>query len=121
MYVDGFLIPVSAEKKAAYIEAARYAAAVHMDHGATRIVECWKDDVPDGQHTSFPMAIKKEEGEVVVFSWIEYPNKETRDACHAASMADPRFADPDMTAVPFDPERLIFGGFTPILQEPSTR
>jgi uncharacterized protein YbaA (DUF1428 family) len=115
MYVDGFVIPVPRDNKDAYTELARYAAAVFLDHGATRVVECWGDDVPDGVQTSFPMAVKLEEGEVACFAWIEYPDKATRDACHKATMEDPRMADPDRTKMPFDGKRLIFGGFVPVL------
>ena len=48
----------------------------------TRMVECWGDDLMKGEHTDFYRAVDAEEGETVVFSWMEYPDKETRDAAH---------------------------------------
>lgn len=80
------------------------------------MVECWADDVPDGKLTDFRMAVKAESDEEVVFSWIEYPSKEVRDAANATMMADPRmkaFGD----SMPFDGKRMIFGGFLPLLDE----
>ncbi len=87
------------------------AAPIFKEHGAQSVVECWADDVPRGQHTDFFMAVKCTEDETVVFSWIIWPDKATRDAGQAKVIADPRMpAD-----VPFDGKRLIFGGFEAIV------
>lgn len=113
-YVDGFVAAVPAANKEEFRKHAEEAAPLFREFGATRVVECWGDDVPDGTHTDFRGAVKAQEGEVVVFSWIEYPSKEVRDAAMAKMMSDPR-----MKAIgekmPFDGKRVIFGGFAPIL------
>ncbi len=116
MYVEGVLVAVPLVKKAEYAVSAAQMAQVFKAHGATRVVECWGDDVPVGEVTSFPMALKLEEGEVAVFSWIEFPDKATRDACMEASMTDPRMPS-DITDMPFDGKRMIFGGFSAILDQ----
>lgn len=108
-YVDGFLIPVPNAKKDAYRQIAEKAAPIFKEYGALTIVETWGDDVPEGKLTSFPMAVKLEEGETVVFSWITWPSKEVRDDGMKKVMDDPRMAA--FGDMPFDGKRMIFGGF----------
>ncbi|WP_437973233.1 DUF1428 domain-containing protein [Sorangium sp. So ce295] len=109
-YVDGFVVPVPAGKKQAYRDLAEKAAAVFKEHGAIRVVECWGDDVPDGKITDFKGAVKAEEGEVVVFSWIVWPSKEVRDEGNKKVMEDPRMQMNNEDS-PFDGKRMIYGGF----------
>jgi uncharacterized protein YbaA (DUF1428 family) len=112
-YIDGFVIPVPAGKKQAYRDMAAKAAPIFKEYGATRIVECWGDDVPEGKVTDFKGAVKAQPGEIVVFSWIVWPSKEVRDAGNRKMRDDPRMQmTPDM---PFDPQRMIFGGFEVLL------
>lgn len=108
-YIDGFVIPVPSDRKQAYLDMAEKAAPIFREHGATRIVEYWGNDLPDGKLTDFKLAVKAEAGENVVFSWVEYPSKEVRDEANRKIMADPRMKlAGDM---PFDGKRMIFGGF----------
>ena len=112
-YVEGIVAAVPAANKEAFIKHAAEAAALFKEFAATRVVECWGDDVPDGKHTDFRSAVKAEEGEVVVFSWIEYPSKEIRDEAFNKMMSDPRMKA--MGAMPFDGKRMILGGFMSVL------
>ncbi len=107
-YVDGFLIPVPAGNRAAYKASAEKMTAFFQRHGALRVVECWSDDIKDGKVTDFKRAVAAEAGENVVFSWVEWPSKETRDKAGKAMMEDPDMANMDM---PFDGKRMVFGGF----------
>ncbi|WP_375289721.1 DUF1428 domain-containing protein [Qipengyuania sp.] len=111
-YVEGFLIAVPRDRRADYERQARAAAPIFMDLGATRIVETWSDDIKHGETTDFYRAVKAEDGEDVVFSWIEYPDKATRDDAVGKMMEDPRFEA--LGEMPFDGKRMIFGGFSPI-------
>ena len=113
-YVDGYLVPVPEDKRDAYRQVAEEAAAVFLDHGATRVVEAWGDDVPDGKVTDFKGAVLAEPGEKVVFSWVEWPSKEARAAGWEKVMADERLKREDRQ-MPFDGKRMIYGGFAPIL------
>jgi uncharacterized protein YbaA (DUF1428 family) len=86
------------------------------EFGAKRVVECWGDDVPDGKVTDFKGAVKAKDDEIVVFSWVEYPSKEIRDAANKRMMADPRMKEMG-EHMPFDGKRMILGGFAPVLDE----
>jgi uncharacterized protein YbaA (DUF1428 family) len=113
MYVDGFLIPVPAENKDVYVAHARKAWTLFKEFGATRVVECWGDDVPKGKLTDFYGSVKSEPGEVVVFAWIEWPSKAVRDEGSKKMMADPRTKE--FGTMPFDGKRMVYGGFSPVV------
>ena len=114
-YVDGVVLAVPTEKRDVYRKMAEQMAVIFKDHGALKVVETWGDDVPDGKLTSFPMAVKCEDGESVVFSWIIWPSREARDEGKQKVFADPRMAQMDMSSAPFDGKRMIFGGFETIV------
>jgi len=114
-YVDGFVTPVPTANREAYRKHAEQAAVLFKEFGATGVVECWGDDVPEGKVTSFPMAVKCEPSETVVFSWITWPSRAVRDEGWEKIMADPRMA-PGVNPMPFDGKRLIYGGFQVLLQ-----
>jgi uncharacterized protein YbaA (DUF1428 family) len=122
-YIDGFVIAVPTANKRKFIKHAKLGDSVFMDLGATRILECWGDDVKDGKLTDFRRAVQAKKDETVVFSWIEWPDKKTRDAAFAKMMdwmrnpekGDPRM-DPKKNPMPFDGKRLIYGGFAPVVE-----
>jgi prepilin-type processing-associated H-X9-DG protein len=113
-YVDGFVIAVRTASKQAFVDHARKLDPVFIEHGALRVLECWGDDVPEGKLTDFRRAVQATAEETVVFSWIEWPDKATRDAGMAKVMADPRMS-PENFAPVFDGKRMIFGGFAPVV------
>jgi uncharacterized protein YbaA (DUF1428 family) len=113
-YVDGFVAAVPTVNREEYRKHAEKAAAVFKEHGALTVVECWGADVPEGKVTSFPMAVKRQADETVVFSWITWPSRQVRDDAWKKVMADPRL-QPDTNPMPFDGKRLIYGGFEPIV------
>jgi uncharacterized protein YbaA (DUF1428 family) len=115
-YVEGFVAAVPAANKEAYRKHAAAAAPLFKEFGATRMVEAWGDDVPDGNVTDFKGAVKAKQDEVVVFSWLEFPTKEAAGAAFEKIMSDPRMKEMGAT-MPFDGQRMIFGGFTTIVDE----
>ncbi|RKH41976.1 DUF1428 domain-containing protein [Corallococcus sicarius] len=115
-YIDGFVVAVPAANKEAYRQDAAMAALLYMEFGATRFVEAWGDDVPEGKVTDFRRAVKAQPDEVIVFSWLEFPNKAVRDAANAKARSDPRMKTMG-AQMPFDGQRMIFGGFVPSRDE----
>lgn len=113
-YIDGFVVPVPTDRKDDYKAMAQKVWPLFKEYGALKLVECWGDDVPKGQHTDFYMAVKAEPGETVVFSWIVWPSKAARDEGSKKMMADPRMQKP--ADMPFDGKRMIYGGFDMLLE-----
>jgi len=117
IYVDGFVVPVPKKKLAAYRSMARKAGKIWMDHGALSYVECVADDVKKGKRTSFPRSVKLKPGEIVVFSWITYTSRKSRDVIMAKVMKDKRSAAMmDPKKMPFDAKRMFFGGFKTMME-----
>lgn len=109
-YVNGAVIAVPTDNRQAYLELAQTMAAYFKSRGALRCVECWEQDVPGGEKTSFPMAVQKKDGESVVLAWIEWPSREVADRAMAEMAGNANLDD-----MPFDGSRMIFGGFDIIL------
>jgi uncharacterized protein YbaA (DUF1428 family) len=115
-YVEGFVVPVPNANREEYRRHAAEAAPLFHEFGATRMVEAWGNDVPDGKVTDFKGAVQARPDETVVFSWFEYPSKEARDAANQKMRSDPRMAGMG-ASMPFDGQRMIFSGFSPIVEE----
>ena len=116
-YFDGFVIAVPTANKQKFIDHANMGDSVFLEQGAVRVVECWGDDVPDGKLTDFRRAVQGKDDETIVFSFIEWPDKATRDAAMARMeelQTDDRF-NPEKNPMPFDGARMIYGGFAPIV------
>ena len=112
-YIDGFVIAAPTADKDKFVEHAKRFDSIFIELGATEIVEGWGDDVPDGKVTDFRRAVQAKEDETVVFSWIIWPDKATRDAGMEKMRSDPRMTG---EPPPFDGKRMIFGGFTPVVE-----
>jgi uncharacterized protein YbaA (DUF1428 family) len=115
-YVQGFVVAVPAANKEAYRKHAADAAPIFREFGATRLVEAWGDDVPEGKLTDFKGAVKAAPDEVVVFSWLEFPDKAVADAANEKMMSDPRMKEMG-ASMPFDGKRMIYGGFASLAEQ----
>ena len=111
-YIQGFVIPVRKDRKNDYRAVCQRLDPIFEEYGATRIVECWGEDVPDGKVTDFRRAVQAESDENVVFSWIVWPDRATCDAAASKMQSDERMQS--MGDMPFDMQRMIFGGFSPL-------
>ncbi len=112
-YIDGYLIPVRKQSKDSYRAMAAAAAAVFREYGALQIVECWADDIQSCGGGDLLRAVDATEGENVVLSWVVWPSREVRDAGHARAQSDSRL---NLSDPIFNPSRMIWGGFEPIVQ-----
>ncbi len=119
-YIDGFVLAVSTANKQKFIAHATKFGSVFIEHGATHVVECWGADVSKGKTTNFQGAVQAKEDETVAFSWIEWPDKASRDnvmqRMDELGKTDERF-DPAKNPMPFDGKRMIYGGFEPIVEQ----
>jgi uncharacterized protein YbaA (DUF1428 family) len=113
-YIEGFVAAVPTARKEEYRKLAKEAVANFKRLGATRCVECWGDDVPKGVLTDFYKATQAKDDETPIFSWIEYPDKATRDAANKKMSEDASMANMEM---PFDAKRMFWGGFEQIINE----
>lgn len=118
-YVDGFLLAVPTERREAYRELAERSWPLFKEFGAIRHVECWSDDVPRGDTTDFFRAVNAKEGESVVLSWIVYPSKSVRDAANERVRSDPRMLEWGEQMDFVDGDRMVFGGFVPLMDRSS--
>ena len=116
-YVDSFVLPVPKKNLAAYKKMAKTAARVWMDHGALSYMECVADDVKPGKVTSFPQSVKLKPSEIVVVAVVTYKSRAQRDAVMRKVMKDTRLTEMmDPKSYPFDPKRMFWGGFKPIVE-----
>jgi len=117
-YIDGFVIAAPTANKQKFIDHAKLADSLFMELGAVRILECWGDEVPDGKQTDFRRAVQAKQDETVVFSWVEWPDKATRDRAMAQMQERMKTDDrmnPEKNPMPFDGMRMIYGGFEPVV------
>ncbi|MGE0547761.1 MAG: DUF1428 domain-containing protein [Kofleriaceae bacterium] len=117
-YIDGFIIPVKTSRKQEYIEGAAKMSKRYLEWGATSVIECWGDDVPNGKVTDFKRAVAAEPDETVVFSYVVWPSKEARDAGQKKMHDDPEMAKEMASGkdMPFNMQRMIFGGFAAVVE-----
>lgn len=108
-FIQGFLVPVPEGNKQAYREMAASAVPLFEKHGMVRMVECWADDVPRGETTDMYRGVDAEEGEIVVFSWVDWGSKEAWQKAHKAFAEDEEMQEPP--EMPFDGKRMVFAEF----------
>ena len=117
-YFEGFIVAVPEGNKDAFGKHAHELAPHLRDCGVRRQVEAWGTDVPEGKVTDFGKAVAAAPGEIPVFAWFEYPDRQARDAANQAMMNNSKMMELS-TEVPFDAKRMILGGFQAVVEEGS--
>lgn len=121
-YIDGFVLPVPKSRLEEYRQLCELACQIWMDHGALEYMEYIAEDIPDGEVTSFPMSVALGEGEMVCFSYIRYASREHRDAVMKNVKADERMRQcMNPEGLPFDGQRMMWGGFTSLVSSEDSR
>jgi uncharacterized protein YbaA (DUF1428 family) len=118
-YVDGYLLPVPRKKLGAYRRMAVLGGRVWRDCGALEYWECVGDDLAVKMGPGFPKTIKLKRGETAIFSWIQFRSRQHRDRVNAKVMKDPRLQKMMQMKpkdMPFDCNRMAFGGFKVLVQ-----
>lgn len=110
-YVDGFVLAVPKRKVEEYRRMSRAAGKVWREYGALEYRECVGDDLNIKFGLPFPKLARAKPGETVVFSWILYKSRASRDRINAKVMKDPRIAKSMKDPMPFDVKRMAMGGF----------
>ncbi|MBR0692295.1 DUF1428 domain-containing protein [Bradyrhizobium lablabi] len=115
-YVDGFIVAVPKKNLKTYARMSKKAGKVWREYGALDYREWVADDVRPGKSTSFPQSVKLKSGETVVFAWITYKSRAQRNRINTKVMADKRLTSMNTKSMPFDPKRMIYGGFTDLVK-----
>lgn len=109
-YIQGFLLAVPEKNKDAYIKMAEEAwEGAFAPNKCLGIVEGWGVNVPHGKKTDFYRSTKAEEGEIPMFSWTAWTDRETCDAATKAMEAG--MEGKEFPEMPFDGMRMMWGGF----------
>lgn len=115
-YVDGFVIPIPKRNLPAYRRMALAAGKVWREHGALDYKECVGEDLDVPFGPGYAKGLKLKPGETVVFSSIVFKSRAHRDRVNRKVMKDPRIAEMcDEKDMPFDTKRMLYGGFSVIV------
>lgn len=123
-YIDGFVFPLSKAAVEEYKVVAQEVAEIYREHGAIEYVEFIGQDLQRPGTMSFIDLSNCTEGETVVFGWIVYESLEVRNEVNKKVEADSRMPDlvGPLLGTPnpvFQPDRMAFGGFEPLVSSSS--
>lgn len=124
-YIDGFVFPISRDRVNEYMQVAEAVAAIYKEHGALEYLEFIGDDMSREGTRPFPDLVSAAKGETIVFGWVVFDSRETRDLVNKKVESDPRMAElvaplTDPSAPIFDAKRMAYGGFRPLTGSPET-
>lgn len=116
-YIDGFVFPISRDRLADYTRLAESIAGIWKEHGALTYQEFVSDDLEREGTKSFTDLLTATSEEVIIFGWVEFSSRETRDIANKEVAADPRVPElMRLTQTEFDASRMGYAGFKSLLQ-----
>ena len=111
-YIDGFFLPIPRDCLDQYQRLVEAVAEIWREHGALDYREYVGDDMSLEGTRSFPDLAAAAADEAVVFGWVVFDSRETRDLANEKVAADPRMADlVNASNSGFDAKRMAYGGF----------
>ena len=120
-YIDGFILPVPRIHLNEYKSVAEKVAEIWKEYGALEYFEYVGEDLKLEGTRSFIEVVDLKEDEVIVFGWVIFPSKEIRDTANKQVPTDSRMTKlvaplTDPKKLIFDAERMVYGGFQPLVQ-----
>ena len=120
-YIDGFVLPIPRNRLDEYKRVVEAVAEIWKEHGALDYCEYVGDDLNRQGMRSFTDLVSATEDEAIVFGWVVFDSRETRDLANEKVLADPRMADLidpliDPSNPVFDAKRMVYGGFQSLLR-----
>lgn len=121
-YIDGFALPIPKIHLNKYKNIVQQVADIWKEHGAIAYYEFVGDDLQLEGTRSFVDAIDAKEDEVIIFGWVVFESKVSRDIANKKVPADPRMEAliaplTESSMKIFDANRMVYGGFRSLLDE----
>lgn len=123
-YIDGFVLPIPRDRLSEYQKVAASVAEIWKEHGALDYREYVGDDLHLEGTRSFDDLAAATKNEAIVFGWVTFDSLEARALVNEKVAADPRMAGlvsplTDPSNPIFDPKRMAYGGFQPLVPLPT--
>lgn len=115
-YVDGYVLPLPKKNLKKYQKMASLGGRIWIDNGALQYFECAGEDLQPKFGVPFPKQMRLKKGETVIFAFIVFKSRKHRDQVNVAVMKDERMNEFMGKNMPFDPKRMVYGGFKAIVE-----
>ena len=115
-FVDGFVFPIKKVHLNTYRVIVPKVAEIWKSYGALDYFEHVYDDLAIEGTRRFDTLLSTSQDETVVFGWVTFESRESRDMAHKNVATDKKMADlvaplMDSEQPIFDAKRMIYGGF----------
>ena len=119
-YIDGFVFPIARDRLNDYTDLASKIAEIWKEHGALGYHEFVGDDMELEGTASFKDVMTTTEDETIIFGWVIFDSKESRDLANKKVAADPRMHGlVELSNSGFDAKRMAYAGFRSLVSLPN--
>ena len=115
-YIDGFSLPIPKKHLEEYKRVAKEVAEIWKEHGALAYHEFVGEDLSLEGTRSFPDMLNAKDDEAIIFGWVVFDSRETRDRANIRVVNDSRMTKlvgplTNPSKLVFDSKRMVYGGF----------